>query len=44
MYRSVPNLQESKKQIAHEISRLNGERAHKLLFKILEQNIRRWWD
>jgi len=23
---------------------INEEKAHKLLFKILEQNIRRWWD
>lgn len=44
IYRCVPDLQAPKKQIAHEMSRINGERAHKLLFKILEQNIRRWWD
>jgi hypothetical protein len=30
--------------IAFNIARINEERAHKLLFKILEQNIRRWWD
>jgi len=29
---------------AFNIARMNEERAHKLLFKILEQNIRRWWD
>jgi len=26
------------------IARINEERAHKLLFKILEQHIQRWWD
>ena len=29
---------------AFRIAHINQERAHKLLFKILEQNIRRWWD
>jgi hypothetical protein len=33
-----------KKGIAINISHINEERAHKLLFKILEQNIKRWWD
>ena len=33
-----------KGKIAFEIAKINEERAHKLLFKILEQNIRRWWD
>lgn len=33
-----------KHQIAFRIAKINEERAHKLLFKILEQNIRRWWD
>jgi len=33
-----------KHQIAFNIARINEERAHKLLFKILEQNIKRWWD
>jgi hypothetical protein len=33
-----------KHEIAFQISRINEERAHKLLFTILEQNIRRWWD
>ena len=31
-------------EIAYRIAKINEERAHKLLFKILEQNIRRWWD
>lgn len=33
-----------KYEIAFRIAHINEERAHKLLFKILEQNIRRWWD
>jgi hypothetical protein len=44
IYRMVPNLQASKAKIAFQIAKINEERAHKLLFKILEQNIRRWWD
>jgi len=35
---------EDKYKTAFNIARINEERAHKLLFKILEQNIRRWWD
>jgi hypothetical protein len=35
---------ENKYRTAFNIARANEERAHKLLFKILEQNIRRWWD
>lgn len=30
--------------IAMNIAHINQERAHKLLFKILEENIRGWWD
>jgi hypothetical protein len=26
------------------MGRINEKRAHKLLFKILEQNIQSWWD
>lgn len=35
---------DSKSGIAHNMSHTNHERARKLLFKILEQNIERWWD
>jgi Fe-S cluster assembly iron-binding protein IscA len=35
---------EDKHKTAFNIACINEERAHKLLFKILEQNIRRWWD
>ena len=44
IYRMVPDLQAPKDEIAFHIAKINEERAHKLLFKILEQNIRRWWD
>jgi hypothetical protein len=33
-----------KHNIARRMSRINQERAHKLLFKILEENIEKWWD
>lgn len=36
--------QEARARIAFYIARTNHERAHKLLFKILEQNIQGWWD
>jgi hypothetical protein len=36
--------QEIKRRAAMNISHINQKRAHKLLFKILEQNIERWWD
>jgi hypothetical protein len=35
---------EDRHRTAFNIARINEERAHKLLFKILEQNIQRWWD
>jgi hypothetical protein len=35
---------ELKRLIAQNIAHVNQERVHKLLFKILEQNIRGWWD
>jgi len=44
IYRMVPDLNAPKDKIAFQIAKINEERAHKLLFKILEQNIRRWWD
>jgi hypothetical protein len=33
-----------KRTICMNISHINSKRAHKLLFKILEENIERWWD
>jgi len=44
IYRLVPDLSAPKSEIAFKISRINEERVHKLLFKILEENIRKWWD
>jgi len=35
---------EKKRLIARNIAYINQERAFKLLFKILEENIRSWWD
>jgi hypothetical protein len=35
---------EKKERIANNIAHINQNRAHKLLFKILEQNILKWWD
>jgi len=33
-----------KRIIAQNIAHVNQERVQKLLFKILEENIRSWWD
>ena len=44
IYRQVPDLKAPKQKIAFDIAKINEERAHKLLFKILENNIRKWWD
>jgi hypothetical protein len=44
IYRMVPDLNAPKEEIAYHIAKINEKRAHKLLFTILEQNIRRWWD
>jgi hypothetical protein len=35
---------EDNHKTAFYIGRENEKRAHKLLFKILEENIQRWWD
>jgi len=40
----LPLTKNVKEKVAFQIAKINEERAHKLLFKILEQNIRRWWD
>lgn len=44
IYRMIPDMNASKSRIAFEIAKINEQRAYKLLFKILEQNIKRWWD
>lgn len=38
------NEKEIKRRIAMNICYINQQRAHKLLFKIMEQNIEGWWD
>jgi hypothetical protein len=35
---------ENKQRIAMNMAYINQERANKLLFKMLETNIRKWWD
>ena len=35
---------EIKQRIAMNIGQINHERANKLLFKIMEENMSRWWD
>jgi hypothetical protein len=35
---------DAKQRIAMNIGRYNHERARKLLFKIMEENIEGWWD
>jgi len=40
----TPFKTDTKLSIAMAMSHINQQRAHKLLFKILEQNITRWWD
>jgi hypothetical protein len=35
---------EMKRILAMNISHINQQRAHKLLFKIMESEIEKWWD
>lgn len=44
IYKKVFEPGIKKSHIASRMARVNEERANKLLFKILEENIRRWWD
>lgn len=39
-----PNGEYEKERIAMNIASINHERARKLLFKLMEQNIEKWWD
>ena len=39
-----PEGPEDKQRIAMSIAHINQDRAHKLLFKIMEENILGWWD
>lgn len=36
--------EKDKQRIASNISHINHDRAKKLLFKLMERNIERWWD
>ena len=40
----IKGREDDKHFIAMSIAHMNQERAHKLLFKILERDIRGWWD
>jgi hypothetical protein len=39
-----PFEEKDKKLIAMEIAHGNQDRCHKLIFKLLEGNIQKWWD
>jgi hypothetical protein len=41
---SLEGRDDDKQVIAMNIGHINQDRAHKLLFKILESNINSWWD
>lgn len=41
---NIPVEEKDKKVIAMEIAHENQNRSHKLLFKLLDNNIRNWWD
>ena len=40
----IEENEQDKHRIASNIAHINQHRAHKLLFKIIEQNINKWWD
>ena len=41
---SLEGRDDDKRVIAMNIGHINQDRAHKLLFKIMESNINSWWD
>ena len=41
---SLEGREDNKQVIAMNIGHINQDRAHKLLFKIMESNINSWWD
>ena len=43
-FQPISFKQEDKQRIAMNIGHINHNRARKLLFKIMEQNIEKWWD
>jgi len=44
IYNQLKDKYPERYRLAFQIAMENENRAYKLLFKILEQNIRRWWD
>ena len=40
----IKGREDDKHFIAMSIGHMNVERAHKLLFTVLQKNIRNWWD
>jgi len=40
----IEGREDDKHFVAMSIAHMNQDRAHKLLFKILERDIQRWWD
>jgi hypothetical protein len=43
-YKLIDKTDKDNKHIALEIAHNNQKRSRKLLFKIMEENIERWWD
>ena len=43
-YAPIKGREDDKHFIAMSIGNMNYSRAHKLLFKIMERDIRGWWD
>ena len=41
---NLEGCQDDKQLIAMNIGQVNQQRAHKLLFKIVQENISEWWD
>jgi hypothetical protein len=43
-YFNLDGRREDKQIVAMNIAHINHDRARKLLFKIMEEHIERWWD
>jgi hypothetical protein len=43
-FSSIKGREDDKHFVAMSIAHMNQDRAHKLLFKILERDVQRWWD
>ena len=42
--RNIEGREDDKQLIAMNIGYINHDRARKMLFKIMEENIEGWWD